>query len=63
MSALAKSHGNGFLKLTTRQAFQLHGVIKKKLKPTIQVCPSSCMHAPYAPWPMSENMSVYTENM
>ncbi|MFO7999922.1 MAG: sulfite reductase, partial [Marinilabilia sp.] len=36
MDHLADLHANGTLKLTTRQAFQLHGVIKKKLKPTIQ---------------------------
>jgi len=36
MDRLADTHANGTLKLTTRQAFQLHGVIKKKLKPTIQ---------------------------
>ncbi|KNC80432.1 hypothetical protein SARC_07203 [Sphaeroforma arctica JP610] len=36
MDALADSHANGTIKLTTRQAYQLHGVIKKKLKPTIQ---------------------------
>lgn len=36
MDKLADEHANGTLKLTTRQAFQLHGVIKKKLKPTIQ---------------------------
>ena len=36
MDRLADSHGNGTIKLTTRQAFQLHGVIKKKLKATIQ---------------------------
>jgi sulfite reductase (NADPH) hemoprotein beta-component len=36
MSNLAVSHASGNLKLTTRQAFQLHGVIKNRLKPTIQ---------------------------
>lgn len=36
MDQLADTHANGTLKLTTRQAFQLHGVIKKKLKSTIQ---------------------------
>ena len=36
MDRLADSHANGTLKLTTRQAFQLHGVMKKNLKPTIQ---------------------------
>lgn len=36
MDKLADTHANGTLKLTTRQAFQLHGVIKKNLRPTIQ---------------------------
>jgi len=36
MDALADSHGNGTLKLTNRQAFQLHGVIKSKLRPAIR---------------------------
>ncbi len=33
---LADKHGNGTIRLTTRQAFQLHGVLKGNLKPTIQ---------------------------
>ena len=32
---LAGRYGNGTLRLTTRQAFQLHGVIKEDLRPTI----------------------------
>jgi sulfite reductase (NADPH) hemoprotein beta-component len=36
MDALADEHANGTLKLTTRQTFQLHGVLKKNLKHTIQ---------------------------
>ena len=36
MDSLADSHANGTLKLTNRQAFQLHGVIKSKLKPAIK---------------------------
>jgi sulfite reductase (NADPH) hemoprotein beta-component len=36
MDRLADEYANGTLKLTTRQTFQLHGVIKKKLKTTIQ---------------------------
>lgn len=35
MDALARDYANGSLRLTTRQAFQLHGVIKRQLKPTI----------------------------
>ncbi len=36
MDRLADTHANGTLKLTTRQAFQLHGVVKSKLKATMQ---------------------------
>ncbi len=32
---LSKTHANNTLKLTTRQAFQFHGVIKRKLKETM----------------------------
>lgn len=36
MGELARTYGNNTLKLTTRQAFQLHGVLKRNLKATIQ---------------------------
>ncbi len=36
LSALARTHANGTLRLTTRQAFQYHGVIKRELKATMQ---------------------------
>jgi sulfite reductase (NADPH) hemoprotein beta-component len=35
MDALAREFANDTLRITTRQAFQLHGVIKDDLKPTI----------------------------
>ena len=35
MDRLAKEYANGSIRLTTRQAFQFHGVIKRDLKPTI----------------------------
>jgi sulfite reductase (NADPH) hemoprotein beta-component len=35
MDRLACSYANGSLRLTTRQAFQLHGVLKRNLKETI----------------------------
>ena len=35
LDGLAGRYGNGTLRLTTRQAFQLHGVIKRELKETI----------------------------
>ena len=36
LDALAREHANGSLRLTTRQTFQLHGVVKRDLKPTMQ---------------------------
>jgi sulfite reductase (NADPH) hemoprotein beta-component len=36
LDALATEHANGSLRLTTRQTFQFHGIIKHKLKPTMQ---------------------------
>jgi sulfite reductase (NADPH) hemoprotein beta-component len=36
MDRIADDYGNGTLRLTTRQAFQLHGVIKSNLKRTMQ---------------------------
>lgn len=36
MDHIADKYANGTLKLTTRQAFQLHGVLKWNLKPAIQ---------------------------
>lgn len=35
MDRLAREHANQSIRLTTRQAFQFHGVIKRDLKPTI----------------------------
>ncbi|RBW68820.1 assimilatory sulfite reductase (NADPH) hemoprotein subunit [Bacillus taeanensis] len=36
MNDLSEKYGNGTLKLTTRQAFQLHGLLKWNMKSTIQ---------------------------
>jgi sulfite reductase (NADPH) hemoprotein beta-component len=36
LDELARTHCNGTLRLTTRQTFQLHGVLKRDLKQTIQ---------------------------
>ncbi len=36
MDALAREYGGDALRLTTRQAFQFHGVIKRELKTTVQ---------------------------
>eukprot|EP00123_Amoebidium_parasiticum_P018811 comp24292_c0_seq1/m.45500 comp24292_c0_seq1/g.45500 ORF comp24292_c0_seq1/g.45500 comp24292_c0_seq1/m.45500 type:complete len:1448 (-) comp24292_c0_seq1:355-4698(-) len=43
MDALCDSHANGTIKLTTRQAYQLHGVIKRNLKPAIQAINAALM--------------------
>ncbi len=43
MDALARRYANNTLRLTTRQAFQFHGVIKKDLKPTIAAINSSLL--------------------
>ncbi|EEH55473.1 uncharacterized protein MICPUCDRAFT_34650 [Micromonas pusilla CCMP1545] len=36
MDDLANTHGNGTLRLTTRQTYQLHGILKTDLKATFQ---------------------------
>ena len=36
MDEIADEHGSGHFKLTTRQTFQFHGIIKKHLKPSMQ---------------------------
>ncbi|RSH82655.1 uncharacterized protein EHS24_007649 [Apiotrichum porosum] len=36
MHRIADEHGNGTFKLTTRQTFQFHGIVKKHLKPAMQ---------------------------
>ena len=36
MDAISSSYGNETMKMTTRQTFQFHGVIKSKLKPAMQ---------------------------
>ena len=36
LSSLCRTHATGTLRMTTRQAFQVHGVIKKDLKKTMQ---------------------------
>jgi sulfite reductase (NADPH) hemoprotein beta-component len=43
MDRLAQLYGNGTLRLTTRQAFQMHGVLKWNLKKTIKSINDSLM--------------------
>jgi len=40
---IARSLANGTLRLTTRQAFQLHGILKRNLKPTIAAINASLL--------------------
>jgi sulfite reductase (NADPH) hemoprotein beta-component len=43
MDELARRYANNTLRLTTRQAFQFHGVIKRDLKPTIRAINDSLL--------------------
>ncbi|TYR81477.1 assimilatory sulfite reductase (NADPH) hemoprotein subunit [Priestia megaterium] len=43
MDELAQKYGNGTLKLTTRQAFQMHGILKWNMKKTIQAIHASLL--------------------
>lgn len=43
MDAIAGAHGNETMKLTTRQTFQFHGVIKSKLRPAMQAINKALM--------------------
>src|SRR5687768_17407776 len=36
LDELSDRYGNGTMKLTTRQSFQFHGILKRHLKPTIK---------------------------
>ncbi|TVR49919.1 MAG: NADPH-dependent assimilatory sulfite reductase hemoprotein subunit [Puniceicoccaceae bacterium] len=42
---LAVKRGNGTIRLTTRQAFQLHGILKGNLRPLIQAMHTELMHS------------------
>jgi sulfite reductase (NADPH) hemoprotein beta-component len=43
MDAISSHHGNETMKLTTRQTFQFHGVIKSKLRPAMQAINKALM--------------------
>ncbi|MEO0795910.1 MAG: NADPH-dependent assimilatory sulfite reductase hemoprotein subunit [Verrucomicrobiota bacterium] len=43
MDRLSDAYANGTLKLTTRQAFQFHGIIKSNLKQTIKEINDACL--------------------
>ena len=35
LDEIARRYGNGSLRLTTRQALQMHGIVKREMKSTI----------------------------
>lgn len=43
LDRIASEHANGTLRLTTRQAFQFHGVLKRNLKPAIRAINDSLL--------------------
>ncbi len=43
MDRIADEHGNSTFKITTRQTFQFHGIIKKHLKPAMQAINKSLL--------------------
>ena len=43
LDAIADDYANGTLRITTRQTFQYHGVIKRDLKPTMQAINASLL--------------------
>lgn len=60
MSAIADELGNGTMKLTTRQTFQFHGVVKKKLKPAMQAINRAMMTTLAACGDVNRNLMVST---
>lgn len=53
---LSDKYGNGTIKLTTRQAYQLHNIFKKDLKPTIKEINESLMDTIAACGDVSRNI-------
>ena len=43
MDAISSAHGNETMKMTTRQTFQFHGVVKTKLKPAMRAINKALM--------------------
>ncbi|MGC4016997.1 MAG: NADPH-dependent assimilatory sulfite reductase hemoprotein subunit [Luteolibacter sp.] len=55
---MAEQYANGTIKLTTRQAFQLHGIIKSNLKRTIQAMDKAAMDSIAACGDVNRNVMV-----
>jgi sulfite reductase (NADPH) hemoprotein beta-component len=58
LDAIATRYGNASLRLTTRQAFQLHGVIKRELKTTLQALNAALIDTVAACGDVNRNVMV-----
>lgn len=58
LDAIATRYANGSLRLTTRQAFQFHGVIKRELKSTMQAINASLIDTVAACGDVNRNVMV-----
>jgi sulfite reductase (NADPH) hemoprotein beta-component len=58
LDAIATEHANGTLRLTTRQAFQFHGVIKRELKTTLQALNAALIDTVAACGDVNRNVMV-----
>ncbi len=72
--AIADTYGNGTLRITTRQDFQIHGVLKSRLKPTLQrlndvllttlgACGDVVRNVCYPPIPVTEPYQAEVERI
>jgi len=58
LDAIATGHANGTLRLTTRQAFQFHGVVKQDLRATMQAINASLIDTIAACGDVNRNVMV-----
>jgi sulfite reductase (NADPH) hemoprotein beta-component len=58
LDAIATTHANATLRITTRQAFQFHGVIKRELKATMQAINASLIDTIAACGDVNRNVLV-----
>ena len=58
MDAISTEHGNETMKLTTRQTFQFHGVVKGKLKPAMRAINKALMTTLAACGDVNRNVMV-----
>ena len=63
LDAIATTYAERGLRITTRQAFQLHGVIKTRLKPTMQAINAALMDTLAACGDVNRNVVVGTNPM